>query len=122
MAEHLAELDRIAAQPEPPSFDNTVVALDRAGALFGRIEKLFGNLCSAETSADLQAVERRMAPLSAAHESRLFMHAGVFARLDRLHAQRAGLHLPPEALRLLERTHLEFVRAGARFDAPQQAR
>lgn len=122
MAEHLAELDRIAAQPEPPSFDNTVVALDRAGALFGRIERLFGNLCSAETSEDLQAVERRMAPLLAAHESRLFMHAGVFARLDRLHAQRAGLKLPPEALRLLERTHLEFVRAGARFDAPQQAR
>ncbi len=122
MAEHLAELDRIAAQAEPPSFDNTVAALDRAGALFGRIERLFGNLCAAETSEALQAVERRMAPLLAAHESRLFMHAGVFARLDRLHAQRASLGLPAEALRLLERSHLEFVRAGARFDAPQQAR
>jgi peptidyl-dipeptidase Dcp len=122
MAEHLAELDRIAAEPAAPGFDNTVLAFDRAGALYNRIEKLFYNLCAAHTSQELQAVERRMAPLVAAHESRIFMHAGVFARLDALHERRASLGLDPESLRLLERTHLEFVRAGARFSAPQQAR
>jgi peptidyl-dipeptidase Dcp len=122
MAEHIAELDRIAAVADAPSFDNTVLAFDRAGGLYNRIEKLFYNLCSAQTDEALQAVERRMAARVAAHESRLFMHAGVFARLEALHRQRESLGLAPEALRLLERTHLEFVRAGARFDAAQQAR
>jgi peptidyl-dipeptidase Dcp len=122
MAEHLAALDAIARQPQAPSFDDTVAAFDRAGQALGRIERLYWNLCAACTSEALQAVERTMAPRLAAHDSRVYMHAGVFARVDAVHAQRAQLGLSDEDLRLLERVHLDFVRAGARMEAAQQAR
>lgn len=122
MRQHLQELDAIAAQAEPPTFDNTVAALDRAGALLYRIEAVLGNLTASETSAELQAVQRETAAPLAAHDSAVKMHAGVFARLDALHARRAELGLEPEALRLLERLHTDAVRAGARFTPQGQTR
>ncbi len=120
MRQHRAELDAIGANPEPPSFDNTVAALDRAGALLYRIESVLGNLTASETSPALQAVQREMAAPLAAHDTAVKMHPAVFARLDALHRDRAALGLAPEALRLLERLHQDAVRAGARFDAAQQ--
>ena len=122
LAEHRADIDRIAAQAEPPTFDNTVAALDRAGRLYVRLEALFYNLASSETSPALQSVERELAAPLAAHANAIYMHAGLFRRLDTLHAARAGLGLSPEQLRLLERFHLDFVRAGARLDAAAQSR
>ncbi|MFO1336942.1 MAG: M3 family metallopeptidase [Burkholderiaceae bacterium] len=122
MRRHLAELDEIAAQPEPPSFDNTVAAFDRSGALLYRLEAVLGNLTASETSPALQAVQREMAAPLAAHDTAVKMHAGVFRRLDALHGQRDTLGLAPEALRLLERLHLDAVRAGARFTPAEQQR
>ena len=122
LQQHLAEIDAIAADPAPPSFDNTVAALDRSGRLLSRVEGLFFNLASSETSPDLQAVERRMAPLLAAHGSAVSMNAGLFARLDTLHRDRVALGLSPEQLRVLERFHLDFVRAGARLGVAEQRR
>ena len=115
MAEHLQRLDAIAAQPRPAGFADTVAAFDRAGERVGRLRALFHNLCAAHTGPALQAVEREMAPRLAAHDARVAMHAGVFERLDDLHARREALGLDPQALRLLERLHLDFVRGGARL-------
>jgi peptidyl-dipeptidase Dcp len=122
MRQHLAELDLIGAQTEPPSFDNTVAAFDRAGSLLYRIDSVLGNLTASETSPALQAVQRETAAPLAAHDSAVKMHPAVFARVDELHRDRASLGLAPEALRLLERLHLDAVRAGARFGAEAQAR
>ena len=122
LAEHLAEIDAIAGNPEPASFDNTVAALDRSGRLLARIEALFHNLASSNTSAQLQAVERDMAAPLAAHDSAVYMNARLFQRIDALHEQRATLGLGAEQLRLLERLHLEFVRAGAKLGAAEQQR
>ena len=122
MRQHLAELDLIGAQTEPPSFDNTVAAFDRAGSLLYRIDSVLGNLTASETSPALQAVQRETAAPLAAHDSAVKMHPAVFARVDALHRDRASLGLAPEALRLLERLHLDAVRAGARFGAEAQAR
>jgi peptidyl-dipeptidase Dcp len=122
MREHRAELDAIAARPGAPSFDDTVAAFDRSGRLLARLEGLFHNLCASETSPELQAVQREMAQPLAAHANAVYMHAGLFARLDALHARRDALPLDAEQRRLLERLHLEFVRAGARLAPPQQAR
>ena len=122
MDEHLAEIDAIGSSAEPPTFENTVAALDRSGRLLDRIGGLFHNLTSSETSPALQAVEMRMAPLLAAHQSRLSMHAGLFARIDALHARRAELGLSDEQRRVLERFHIDFVRAGARLAPAGQAR
>jgi peptidyl-dipeptidase Dcp len=122
MRQHLAELDAIGAQPDAPSFDNTVAPLDRAGALLYRLESLLGNLTASETSPALQAVQRDMAAPLAAHDTAVKMHAGVFQRLDALHRDRQSLGLAPEALRLIERIHQDAVRAGARFAPDEQAR
>jgi peptidyl-dipeptidase Dcp len=122
LAQHLAEIDAIGALDAPPTFENTVAALDRSGRLLHRIEGLFHNLASSETSPALQAVEVRMAPRLAAHRSAVSMHRPLFARLDTLHAQRESLALDAEQRRVLERYHADFVRAGAKLGVAEQAR
>ncbi|MEW6690515.1 MAG: M3 family metallopeptidase [Pseudomonadota bacterium] len=112
-AAHLAEIDAIASQSEAPSFENTVAALDRSGRLFWRIDGVFHNLTSSETSPALQQAERTLAPVLAAHHNAIYMHRGLFERIDALHARRDTLGLAPEQLRLLERMHFDFVRSGA---------
>jgi peptidyl-dipeptidase Dcp len=122
LKEQLAEIDAIAADHRAPSFENTIAAMDRGGRLLRRIEGLFFNLTSSETSPALQAVEMRMAPLLAAHRSAVSMHRGLFARVDALHAQRETLPLTPEQKRVLERFHFDFVRAGAKLGPAEQKR
>ena len=122
MRQHRAEIDAIAQQAEAPSFDNTLARLDASGRLLARVEAAFHNLCASETSPALQQVQREMAGPVAAHSNALYMHAGLFARIDRLHAGRAGLGLTPEQLRLLEQVHQDFVRAGARLAPRDQLR
>jgi peptidyl-dipeptidase Dcp len=119
---HRAELDAIGAQTAPPTFENTVEPLDRAGALLYRLEAVLGNLTASETSPALQAVQRDMAAPLAAHDTAVKMHPAVFARLDALHARREELALTPEGRRLLERLHDDAVRTGARFTPHEQAR
>ncbi len=122
LAQHLADIEAIAASPEPPTFDNTVAALDRSGRLLARTEALFYNLTASETSPALQAVEREMAAPLAAHASAVYMNARLFQRVDTLHAARATLGLTAEQTRLLERFHLDFVRAGAKLGEAAQKR
>ncbi len=118
MARHREEIEAIAAQAEPPSFPNTIAAFDRTGRLLGRVESVFSNLSSSETSPELQAVEMRVAAPMAAHGSAVYMHQGVFERIDLIHKVRHQLGLTPEQVRLTERVHLDFVRSGASL-APQ---
>jgi peptidyl-dipeptidase Dcp len=113
LPEHLAEIEAIANCSEAPSFDNTLAEFDRSGRLLERITLLFHNLTASETSDALRAVQLEMAPRLAAHENAIFMHAGLFARVDALYQQRTSLELDADQLRLLERVHLDFVRAGA---------
>ncbi|HEX3141547.1 MAG TPA: M3 family metallopeptidase [Rhizobacter sp.] len=122
LAQHLADIEAIASSDQPPTFDNTVAALDRSGRLRARVEALFQNLTSSDTSPELQAVEREMAAPLAAHNSAVYMNARLFQRIDALHGERAALGLTPEQLRLLERFHLDFVRAGAKLGAAEQKR
>ncbi|MBC7992554.1 MAG: M3 family metallopeptidase [Rhizobacter sp.] len=122
IAQHLADIDAIAALPQAPTFDNTVAAFDRSGRLMARIEALFYNLTASETSPELQAVEREMAAPLAAHNSVVYMNARLFQRMDALQAQRHTLGLSPEQTRLLERFHLDFVRAGAKLGDVAQKR
>jgi peptidyl-dipeptidase Dcp len=122
MHSHMQELDAIAAQTAAPGFDNTVAAFDRAGALLRRLEMLFHNLCASATTPELQAVQRRMAMPLSAHRSAVYMHAALFKRIDAVHEARRTLGLKPEQLRLLERVHLDFVRAGAQLAPDKQQR
>ena len=121
MRQHLAELDAIAAQAEAPSFANTVARFDASGRLLARLDNVFHNLCASETSAALQRAQRDLAEPMAAHSNAVYMHAGLFKRIDVLHAQRGGLGLTPEQLRLLDQTHLDFVRAGRVLRRPRSS-
>ena len=121
-AQHRTEIDVIAAQSAPPSFENTVAAFDRSGRLLARLELFFSTLTSSHTSAELQAAQRELAAPLAAHESAIYMNAALFARLDALHRERHSLGLTPEQLRLLERIHFDFVRAGAKLGAAEGRR
>jgi peptidyl-dipeptidase Dcp len=122
MAEHRAELAAISAQTARPTFDNTLAAFDRSGRRLGRIASVFYNLTASATTPALQAVQRSMAGPLAAHHSAVYMDADLFARVDALYTQRDTLGLSPEQLRLLERTHLDFVRAGAKLAPAAQRR
>ncbi|MEO7116972.1 MAG: M3 family metallopeptidase [Caldimonas sp.] len=122
MHRHLADIEAIATRTAAPTFENTIAALDCAGRLFGRICALFYNLTSSETSPALQAVEREMAPILAAHDSRVYNHAALFVRVDALFTAREGLGLSGEQRRVLERFHLDFVRAGAKLAPAEQKR
>ena len=122
MQQHRDDLAQIAHDPAPPDFDNTVAAIDRAGTLLGRVAATFYNLTSSATGPELQAVQRAMAGPLATHDSAVHMDADLFRRLDAVHQRRTALDLTPEQQRLVERLHLDFVRAGARLAPPQQAR
>jgi len=122
LKQHLAEIDAIGVDLQPPTFENTIAALDRSGRALRRIEGLFYNLTSSETSPALQAVERNMAPIMAAHGSAISMNRALFARIDALHRESDSLALTPEQMRVLERFHLDFVRAGAKLGPAEQTR
>ncbi|MDR7332401.1 M3 family metallopeptidase [Roseateles asaccharophilus] len=122
LARHRTEIEAIASQAEPPSFANTVAAFDASGRLLTRLEHLFYTLAASATSPELQAAQRALAAPLATHNSAIYMHAGLFARVAALYEQRERLGLAPEQRRLLDRVHLDFLRAGARFAPEAQAR
>jgi peptidyl-dipeptidase Dcp len=122
MQQQREELQCIAGAAAAPTFENTLAAFDRSGRLLGRIGSVFYNLTASATSPALQAVQRDMAGPLAAHDSAVYMDAALFARVDALHRARADLGLAAEPLRLLERVHLDFVRAGAQLAPAAQRR
>ncbi len=120
-ANHRAELDAIASTNIAPTFENTIVAFDRAGWLFNRLNDLFGNLTSAETSPALQAVERELMPKIATHRSSIYMNEKLFARIDAVKSSVEANSLSHEDARLLDRIHFDFVRQGAKIPAASRA-
>jgi len=115
LAEHTAEIVAIAGNPAPASFDNVVLALEKSGRLLTKVEGVFYNLTSSATNEALQAIEMELAPRLSAHWSAISMHPVLFARLDEVYRKRDSLGLDAESLRVLERYHLDFVRAGAQL-------
>ena len=122
LSSHRSEIDALAAATDAPTFANTLVPFDRSGRLLARIRELFFNLAAAETSPDLQKVELQIAPKLAEHNSAIYMNAALFARISALHAQADSLALSHEQRRLLDRVHLDFVRAGVNLSDASKTR
>ncbi|MFD7597549.1 M3 family metallopeptidase [Kitasatospora sp. NPDC059812] len=122
MAEQLAEIAAITADPRPPTPDNTLVALERSGELLRRVDAVFRNQSSSDTSEPVDEVETAVSPLLAAHHDAIHLDRALFARIEELYGRRADLGLDPESLRLLETRHTRFVRSGARLGEAEQAR
>jgi len=115
MAEHRKEIAAIAGNPEAPSFENTIVAMERAGSLLSRTSRLFFGLNGSNTSPQMQKLQREMAPKLAAHSDAITLDPVLFARVSALYDKRDPLGLDPESKRLLWRYHKDFVRAGAKL-------
>jgi peptidyl-dipeptidase Dcp len=122
LAAHRAELDAISANPEPPSFDNTVVALEKSGRDLERVANVFFVLAGADTGDAIEAVERDVSPLLARHSNAMYLDRALYARIAGLYARRDTLGLNDEQARVLDRYHTRFVRAGGALDKPEQDR
>ncbi|MGH3416744.1 MAG: M3 family metallopeptidase, partial [Actinocrinis sp.] len=123
MADQLAETAAIAANPDPATYANTIVALEHTGALLRRVETVFRSMAAAHTSPGIQALQAEFGPLLAAHHDAIHLDAALFARVRTLHESRADLAATdPIAARLVERYYLDFERAGALLDPPDQER
>ncbi|HST81552.1 MAG TPA: M3 family metallopeptidase [Kineosporiaceae bacterium] len=122
MAEQRRELEVIAGDPAAPSLQNTLEALERSGALLSRVSQVFFNLISSNVTDGMRAVEAAVVPQLAAHQDALLMDPRLFARVTGLVERREELGLDGEQRRLLERYHLDMIRAGAALAQPQQVR
>ena len=122
MAEHLAEVAAITGNAEPAGFENTVVAMERAGQMLARTNRAFGILTNSLTNEELQRIESSVAPKLAMHSDAIQLDAALFARIRTLSERRAELGLDAEQLRLLERYYKDFVLAGAALGDTEKAR
>lgn len=122
MAEHLEEIAAIGADPAEADFANTIEALQRSGRALARVANVFGNLAVSQGGEALEALDRALSPRLARHGMTVSLDPAVFRRVDRLWRRRERLDLEEDQRRLLERTHLGFLRAGAALDEAAKAR
>ena len=122
LSAHKAEIAAIINDPARPDFENTIVAMERAGEALKRVGSVFWNLAGTESTEALRAVEREMSPLLARHYSEIFLDPTLFARVDAVFEARAQAGYSPEELRVLERKHKAFIRAGAKLGEAQRQR
>jgi peptidyl-dipeptidase Dcp len=122
MAEELADIAAITGSSEPPTFANTIEALERSGKLLNRVGDLFHNLNASASSKEIEAIARDYAPKLAEHRSKVALDPVLFASIDALYQKRDTLGLASDQLRLLERHHTRFVRAGALLGPEEKTR
>jgi peptidyl-dipeptidase Dcp len=113
--EQLKEVEVVANSSEKPTFENTIVALERTGRLLDRAERTFSNLNACNTNPTLQKIETEMAPKLSAHRDAIHLNGKLFARIKELYDNRDKLGLDPEPAYLLERYYKDFVRAGSKL-------
>ncbi|MGB7296155.1 MAG: M3 family metallopeptidase [Candidatus Aminicenantales bacterium] len=121
MARQRGEVESIATNSEPPTFANTVEALERTGELLTKVNNVFSALTSNDTNEALQKIESEIAPLLAQHEDDIILNDALFQRVRSVWEGRAGIVLNPEQSRLLEKTYKAFVRNGAGLDETDKA-
>ena len=113
MKVQLEQIASIANNPAAPTFENTIVSMERCGQLLARVSRAFYNLTAANTNDAMDAIKKDMAPKLAAQQDAIMLDAKLYQRINTLYEQRAALGLDAESVHLLERYHTDFVRAGA---------
>ena len=111
--QNLAEIEKIANQSEPPTFENTVIAMEKTGILLGRVSSVFFALTQADTNDTLQKIEEEISPKLTALNDEIYLNAKLFTRVKALYDQRASSSLTTEQKFLVERYYRGFVRAGS---------
>jgi len=122
MEEQLREVGAIADAADAPTFENTIVAMEKTGQLLDRVSAIFFNLSGADTNEARQKIRAEYAGKLSAHEDTIFLNDKLYRRVKALYDRRDSLGLDAESVRLIERYHTDFVRAGAALDDAQKAR
>ncbi|HKS28613.1 MAG TPA: M3 family metallopeptidase, partial [Pyrinomonadaceae bacterium] len=122
MAENLSEIERIASSTEPPTFENTIAAQERAGRTLQRVETVYNIWSSNMNGPEFRAVEREMAPKLAAFNDKIKQNKALFRRIETVYNSPEKARLSPEQQRLTWLYYTNFVRAGARLDDTAKAR
>ncbi|MFJ3392320.1 M3 family metallopeptidase [Leifsonia aquatica] len=121
-AEQLAEVEAVTASPEPATFENTFLPLERSGGVLQRVAEVFFNKSSSDSTDFTNALEEEMAPRLAAHQDAILLNPALYARIAAVHAQLDDLGLDAESRYLVERYHTEFTLAGAGLDDADKER
>lgn len=122
MADHLKEIDAIAANTAPATFENTIVALEKSGQILDRSATVFFSLVGADQNDARKKLEADYSPKLSAHSDAITLNSKLFARIKKLHDTRTTLGLDAESVRLIERYHTNFVRAGANLSDADKAK
>ena len=112
----------IIENPEAPTFENTIVALDNSSPILDRVSAIFFNMTDAETTDELTELSIKMAPVLSEHSDNISLNQELFAKVNNVYQQKNDLHLTTEQERLLDKTYKSFVRSGANLSAEKQAR
>ncbi|QYJ72832.1 M3 family metallopeptidase [Shewanella sp. FJAT-51649] len=120
--EHYQEILAIASNPAAPTFDNTIVAMEKSGALLTRASSVFYNLAGSNSNPALRKIQGEMAPKMAAHSDNINLNPALFARIEAIYNDRNNLGLTPEAVRLVEVYHQRFIMAGAKLTDEQKVK
>ncbi|TAN04160.1 MAG: M3 family peptidase [Rhodanobacteraceae bacterium] len=117
----MQEIDKIANNPASPTFENTIVAMEKTGQMLTRVMNVFSLYAGADTSPTIEKISEQEAPKLAAHQDAIYLNAKLFDRIEKIYDLRGKLKLDPESQRLLEHDHQEFVLNGAKLSKPDQA-
>lgn len=120
MEEQVKEIEAIVTNPEAPTFENTIVALDQSGTLYRKVRTVFSGLNSANTNDEMQALSKELSPLQSKHDDDINLNPKLFARVKEVYDNQGKFNLNKEQKKLLEETYKEFVRGGANLDAENQ--
>lgn len=115
MRQHLAEIKQITDNPQPATFDNTLLPMEKSGAMLDRVSRVFFSVVQADTNPERQKIQEEVVPQLAAHSDAIYLDAKLFERVKAVYDARANAGLEPEQLRVVEETYKGFVKAGAQL-------
>jgi peptidyl-dipeptidase Dcp len=113
LAQHMAEIEAIIASPEVPTFENTIVAFDKAGEMLSKVGSVFGGIRGANTNDKLQEIANEITPKLSVHYSNIQLNQDLFAKIKSVYENRQNLNLDVEQMRLVEKMYQDFERNGA---------
>jgi Zn-dependent oligopeptidases len=120
MKDQKSEINKIAENIEPPTFENTILAMEKSGAVLDRVATVFYALTSAHTNDDMEKIRADMAPKLSAHSDKILLNKSLFKKINNLYNERNNLDIDPEGIRLIEKYYVDFIRSGAKLTENQK--
>ena len=120
MEEHMKEIELIANNQDVPTFENTIIAMEKSGELLDRVATVFFALTSANTNDEMEKIRSEMAPKLSAHSDKILLNKKLFDRISQLNNKRNNLDLKAEGIRLIEKYYTDFVRSGAKLSPKEK--